>query len=129
GKAIVHKNGAPIFIPRPSYIGLELPTSTQPHHHHRSSARNKIVDEVSVEGSKSLSVSDSSMVAEKDLGLGTSAEECSESSWKAGEKNEPDSKIGGAGGGVASGAAAVVKRQPQGGAGGRKASVPEDWAN
>ncbi|KAH7645581.1 patched domain-containing protein 3-like [Dermatophagoides farinae] len=81
GKTIVHKNGGPIYIPRPSYINLAC--------------------NISVEGSKSLSVSDSSVVAEKDLGLGTSAEECSESSWKAAE-SKIDHHVD-----------MIVKKQPQ----------------
>lgn len=97
GKSIVHKpsgSGGPIFIPRPSYIGLDSEGHaklTTDHH------RGKVVDELSVEGSKSST--DGSLVAEKDLGLGTSAEECSESSWK-GEKSEE-----------------IVKKQPQSAAG------------
>lgn len=92
GKTIVHKTGGPIYIPRPSFIGLDSDNNG----HVKLPERSKVVDEVSVEGSKSLSVSDGSMVAEKDLGLGTSAEECSESSWK-GEKNDNE----------------VIKKQPQ----------------
>lgn len=85
GKAIVHKSGGPIFIPRPSFIGAyDISADSNPHLA-KLNGRSKVVDEVSVEGSKSLSVSD---VAEKDMGLGTSAEECSESSWKGGEKND-----------------------------------------
>lgn len=91
GKTIVHKAGGPIYIPRPSFInGYEI--SGDSAHlaklNTRSSKQVAVVDDVSVEGSKSLSVSDGSVVAEKDLGLGTSAEECSESSWKGGEKND-----------------------------------------
>ncbi|KAJ6224071.1 hypothetical protein RDWZM_002616 [Blomia tropicalis] len=111
GKAIVHKNGGAIFIPRPSFVGYEI-------HGDGGNVMNggagngklnpqrpmkMITDEGgSVEGSKSLSVSDASMVAERDLGLGTSAEECSESSWK-GEKNDNE----------------VIQKQPIG----RKATI------
>lgn len=91
GKTIVHKAGGPIYIPRPSFInGYEI-SGDNPHLAKLNGRNNKqvaVVDDVSVEGSKSLSVSDGSVVAEKDLGLGTSAEECSESSWKGGEKND-----------------------------------------
>ncbi|OTF83808.1 patched domain-containing protein 3-like protein [Euroglyphus maynei] len=96
GKTIVHKNGGPIYIPRPSYINIVCNNENQIVDNivvKQNNRRPKIVDELSVEGSKSLS--DSSVIAERDLGLGTSAEECSESSWKANESNM------------------IVKRQPQ----------------
>ena len=96
GKAIVHKTGGPIYIPRPSFIGYEIAADNNPHLvklSGRNNSKGAVVDDVSVEGSKSLSVSDGSVAAEKDLGLGTSAEECSESSWKGGEKNNDETII------------------------------------
>ncbi|UXI23046.1 hypothetical protein NH340_JMT08989 [Sarcoptes scabiei] len=92
GKTIVHQNGGPIYIPRPSYINLKGPKEkknlSDSNESNRSmEARNhstkflnaiKSIDGVSVEGSDG-----SVVLAERDLGLGTSVEECSESSWKA----------------------------------------------
>jgi hypothetical protein len=75
GKAIM-QNGAPIYIPRPSFTELQADPNN---------VKFPRADEDSGAGSKSSTSSDSSVVAEKDLGLGTSAEECSEGSWK-GEK-------------------------------------------
>ena len=99
GKAIVQsKNGGPIFIPRPSYTSsFEISSDTGRLTSGPAAAivvgggRNKVSDNLSIEGSKSSS--EGSIMAEKDLGLGTSAEECSESSWKAGEKNESENII------------------------------------
>jgi len=78
GTTILH-NGTPIYIPRPSFTDLNnegAPVS------HKNSRKNH--DEDSGKASKSSSSSDGSVVAENlpDLGLGTSAEECSEGSWK-----------------------------------------------
>ncbi|KAH9421434.1 Hedgehog receptor [Dermatophagoides pteronyssinus] len=98
GKTIVHKNGGPIYIPRPSYINLACNNENQTVDNIKRNRGPRIVDEFSVEGSKSLS--DSSVVAERDLGLGTSAEECSESSWKATESKNDNVDM-------------IVRKQPQ----------------
>ena len=75
GKTIM-QNGAPIFIPRPSFT--------------ESATEQKFrrVDDDSGAASKSSGSTDGSVVAEKDLGLGTSAEECSEGSWKGGKSGQ-----------------------------------------
>ncbi|RWS11672.1 patched domain-containing protein 3-like protein [Dinothrombium tinctorium] len=77
GKRIT-QNGNPIYIPRPTYIEA-LVSSTEAKYNETTSP----VDEDSGQGSKSSASSEDSVINEKDLGLGTSGEECSEGSWKA----------------------------------------------
>ncbi|XP_054167709.1 patched domain-containing protein 3-like [Oppia nitens] len=81
GKTIM-QNGAPIFIPRPTFTEL---AADQKVPYRRS-------DEDCATTSKSSASSDGSVVAEKDLGLGTSAEECSEGSWK-GSKSQTNNVV------------------------------------
>jgi hypothetical protein len=80
GKTIM-QNGAPIFIPRPSFTEL---TADQ---------KFRRVDDDSGAASKSSGSTDGSVVAEKDLGLGTSAEECSEGSWKGGKNGQSSAVV------------------------------------
>ncbi|CAG2101269.1 unnamed protein product [Medioppia subpectinata] len=82
GKTIM-QNGAPIYIPRPTFTELAV--------EQKMSAFRR-PDEESATASKSSASSDCSVVAEKDLGLGTSAEECSEGSWK-GSKSQANTMI------------------------------------
>lgn len=95
GKTIVSKDRPPIYIPRPLFKGIGPGSGDEVVKMCGSKQQKSSNDEVgSVEGSKSLSTSNSSsLVAEKDMGLGTSAEECSESSWKGGDKNENEEEV------------------------------------
>ena len=80
GKMIM-QNGAPIFIPRPSFTDLAV------------EQKFRRVDNDSGAASKSSDSSNGSVAAEKDLGLGTSAEECSEGSWKGGKSGQTNDVV------------------------------------
>ncbi|CAG2166800.1 unnamed protein product [Oppiella nova] len=81
GKTIM-QNGAPIYIPRPTFTELSV---------EQKMTFRRPDDDIAT-ASKSSASSDGSVVAEKDLGLGTSAEECSEGSWK-GSKSQSNNLV------------------------------------
>lgn len=93
GKMLISQNINPIFIPRPSITNeapLEKEKKSKLNSKTAITVNGKVIDEDSGQCSKSSASSETeSGSREKDYGLGTSGEECSEGSWK-GKKEAED---------------------------------------